>query len=136
MGGIKGGGGGIPGKGGGGGGGGKGANWNTGGGGESSGDKSLLSATGSCLSLNLSNLFLREISTPGGLGAFFTRSLATCFLLIPSFLSKEPTIGFSASKVDMSSKTSSRGFCLLRIFLLIGSSFCQKLALFILSLVT
>ena len=51
-------------------------------------------------------------------------------------LRRLPTIGVSASKVEMSSNTSSKGFCLLKIFLLIGSNFCLKLASFILSLVT
>ena len=49
-------------------------------------------------------------STPDGPGAFFISSLATCFLPTSSSFSKEPTIGFSASNVEMSSKTSSRGF--------------------------
>ena len=40
------------------------------------------------------------------------------------------------NRADMSLKTSSKWFCLLIIFLLIKSSFCLKLALLILSLVT
>ena len=52
-------------------------------------------------------------------------------LPLSSSLSKDPTIGFSASKVDISSNISSSGFCLLKIFLFIGSSICLKLALLI-----
>ena len=66
----------------------------------------------------------------------FIKSLSVCFLFKSISLSNEPTIGFSASKVEMSSKTSSKGFCLLSIYLLIRSNFCLKLASFILSLVT
>ena len=88
------------------------------------------------LSFNLFNLFLMVKSTPGGPGAFFTRSPAISFLPPSSFLSKDPTSGFSTSKVDISSKGSSGGFCLLKIFFFIGSRFCIKLALLILSLVS
>lgn len=70
---------------------------------------------------------------PGGLGAFLTKSLATCFLPMSSSFRKKSTIGFSASNDQMSSKTSSSAFYLLMMFLLIESSFCLKLALLILS---
>ena len=88
------------------------------------------------LSFNLFNLFLIAKSTPGGPGSFFTRSPAVSFFYPSSSLSKDPYIGFSAWKVDISPKTSSNGFCLVKIFFFIGSSFCLKLALLILSLVT
>ena len=88
------------------------------------------------LSFNLFNLFLMTRSTPGGPGSFFTRSPAVSVFLPSSSLSKDPTIGFSASKVNISSKTSSIGFCLLKIFFFIGSSFYLKLALLILSLLS
>ena len=94
----------------------------------------LLLFSNSDLSFNLFNLPLIIKSVPGGLGAFFKSSLATSFFPTSGSFSKEPTTGFSASNVEISSKTSSIGFCLLRIFLLIGSSFCLKLALLILSL--
>ena len=72
----------------------------------------------------------------GGPGAVFIRSLASDFFPMSSSLRGEQTIGFSASKVEMSSKANSKGFCLFRIFLLIGSNFCEKLALLILSFAT
>ena len=87
------------------------------------------------LSFNLFNLFLIAKSTLGGPGTFFTRSPVISFLLPSSSLSKDPTIEFSASKVDISSKTSSSGFCLFKILFFIGSSFCLKPALLILPLV-
>ena len=90
------------------------------GGGDGGGEILLLLSFGSGLSFNLSNLFLMAKSTPGGLGDFFISSLAISFLPKSSFFSKEPTTGFSASNVEISSKTSSSGFCLLIIFLLIG----------------
>ena len=86
---------------------------------------------GSCLSLDLFNQFLIAKSWSGGPGTCFIRSLAKTFPTSSS-LSREPTIGFSASKVEISSKTSSKGFCRLKIFLLIRSSFWWKLALLIL----
>ena len=43
------------------------------------------------LSFNLFNLFLIAKSTPGGPGAFFTRSAAISFLLLSISLSKDPT---------------------------------------------
>ena len=67
---------------------------------------------------------------------FLISSLARSFFPTSMCLRSEPTIGFSASNVDTASKTNSRGFCLLIIFLLIGCNFCQKLALLILSFVT
>ena len=70
------------------------------------------------------------------LGALLMRSLAISFLPTVSSLNKKSTIGFLASNVEMSSKTNSSGFCLLAIILLIGSSFCLKFALLILSFVT
>ena len=69
----------------------------------------LLSLLNLCLFFNLFNVFLMTKSTPDGPGAFFISSLATCFLPTSSSFSKEPTIGFSASNVEMFSKTSSRG---------------------------
>ena len=96
----------------------------------------LLLFVGFCLSLNLFNQSLRAKSCHGGPGAGFIRLLAKTFFPTSSSLSREPTIVFSASKVEISSKASSNGLCLLKIFLLIGASFCQKLALIILSLVT
>ena len=48
------------------------------------------------------------------------------FFPTSSSFNKEPTIGFSASNVEISSKTSSSGFCLFIIFLRIGSSFLPK----------
>ena len=110
-----------------------------GGGGSAGGDgggERLLSSFASCLILNLLNRFLIAKSATGGFGACLIRSLDKFFFPTSSSLRREPTIGFSASNVEMSSKTSSKGFCLLRIFSLIGSSFCRKLALLILSLVT
>ena len=104
-------------------------------GGDVGGEILLLLFVGSCLSLNLFSRFLIAKS-PGGPGACFIRSLAKTFFPTSSSLSRAPTIGFSESKVKISSKTSSRGFCHLKIFLLIGSSFCRKLALLILSFVT
>ena len=74
-------------------------------------------------------------SNPGGPGAFFIRSLATSFFPTSSSLSNEPIMGFSASNVEISSNINSKGFCHLKIFLLIGSSFCLKLTLLSLSLV-
>ena len=100
-----------------------------GGGGGVGGGEALL-----FLSSNLSNLFLMAKSTPGGPGTFFTRSPAVSFFPPSCSLTKDPTIGFSTSKVDISSKTSSSGFCLLKILFFIGSSFCLRLALLILSL--
>ena len=92
------------------------------------------------LSFNLLNLFVGAKSTPGGPGTFFTRSPppppSSYFMSPLSSHSRDPTIGFSTSKNDISSKTISSGFCLLKILFFIGSSFCLKLALLILSFVT
>ena len=92
------------------------------------------------LSFNLLNLFVVAKSTPGGPGTFFTRSPppppSSYFMSPLSSHSRDPTIGFSTSKNDISSKTISSGFCLLKILFFIGSSFCLKLALLILSFVT
>ena len=96
----------------------------------------LLLFSNSCLSFNLLNLSLITKSTPGGPGAFYLSSLAISFFPMSSSFNKETTTGFSASNVEISSETSSTGFYLLRTFLLIGSSFCLKLALLIRSLVT
>ena len=85
---------------------------------------------------SLSRHFRISKSLPGWLSRDFIKSLSVCFLFKSISLSNEPTIGFSASKVEMSSKTSSKGFCLLSVYLLIRSNFCLKLASFILSLVT
>ena len=98
--------------------------------------KLSLSSFGSGLCVNLSNLALRLGSRSGGLGAFLISSLAISFFPTSSSFRSDPTIGFSALNVKISSKTSSSGFCLLKIFLLIGSDFCLKLALLILSFVT
>ena len=102
------------------------------------GNKLKLSSSsfGSGLFFNFSNPFLMAKSTPGGLVAFFISSLAMSFFPTSSSFSSDPTIGFSSSNVETSSKTSSSGFCLLKIFLLIGSNFCLKLALLIISFVT
>ena len=100
---------------------------NDGGGGKAGGDgggERLLSSVGFCLSFNLFNRFLITISNPGGVGVYLIRSLDKFFFPKSSSLRREPTIGFSASNVEISSKTSSKRFCLLRIFLFIGSSFC------------
>ena len=78
----------------------------------------LLSFFGSCLSFNLFNRFLRATSAPGGAVAGWTKSLAKFFFATSSSLRRDPTIGFSASNVEISSKISSKGFCLLGIFLL------------------
>ena len=83
----------------------------------------MLLSFGSGLSFNLFNLFLMVKSIPGGLGAFFISSLAISFFPTSSSFIKEPTIAFLASNVEIFSKISSSGFCLLIIFLLIGSSF-------------
>ena len=56
------------------------------------------------LSFNLFNLFLIAKSTPGGPGSFFRRSPAVSFFHPSSSLSKDPYIGFSARKVDISPK--------------------------------
>ena len=58
---------------------------------------------------NASSLFYILKSTPG-VGAFLTRSLAISFFPMSSSCKKDPTIGFCASKVEMSLNTSSRGF--------------------------
>ena len=88
------------------------------------------------MSRSLPILFCISNSSPGWLGKDLIKSLSVCFLFKSISLSRNPTIAFSASKVDMSSNTSSRGFCLLKMFLLIGSNFYLKLASFVLSLVT
>ena len=59
------------------------------------------------------------------------KSLSVPFFFTSISLSKKPTMRFYASNVDMFSKTSSKGFCLWIIFLMIGSNFCLKLALLI-----
>ena len=110
-----------------------------GGGGSAEGEggvQRLLLSFGSCLFLCLTSLFLSVMSVSGSPGAFFTISLATSFLRTSGSFSKEPTTGFPAPNVDMSSKTSSKGFCFLSIVLLIRSSFCLKLVLLIQSPVT
>ena len=85
------------------------------------------------MSRNLSSLFCISNSFAGWLDKDLIKSLSVCFLFKSISLSKDPTIGFSASNVETSSKTTSRGFCLFKIFLLIGSSFCLKLASLILA---
>ena len=75
-------------------------------GGDSGGDKLKLSSSslGSGLFFNFSNLFLMTKCTPGGLDVFFLSSL------VMSFFPTSISFGFSASNVEMSSKTSSSGF--------------------------
>ena len=85
--------------------------------------------------LKASSLFCMSLVSPS-FGAFLSRSLAISFLPISSYLSKEPTTGFCASNIQMPWKTSSKGFCLRKIFFHIESSLCLKLALLLLSLVT
>ena len=84
---------------------------------------------------NVTNLFCKSKSMPG-LGAFLINSLARSFFPVSSFWSKDPTTGVWTSKVEMSSNTSSSGFCHRKIILAIGSNFCVKLALLSLSCVT
>ena len=77
------------------------------------GRKISLLFVGFCLSLNLFNQFLIAKSCPSAPGVCFIWSLAKTFFPTSSSLSKEPTIGFSASKEEISSKTGSKGlFCL------------------------
>ena len=57
------------------------------GGGDGGGERLLLSSFGSDLFFNLFNLFMKVMSSPGGLAAFLMRSLATSFL--PSSRSKQ-----------------------------------------------
>ena len=95
----------------------------------------LLSLFKKLSSLKEFSIFCMSLVSPG-FRAFLTRSLAMSFLPISSSLAKELTIGFCASNVEMSWKTSLRGFCLRKIFFDIGSSFCLKLALLKLSRVT
>ena len=98
-------------------------------GGDGGGNKLKLSSSsfGSGLFFNFSNRFLMAKSTAGGLGAFLISSLPMSIFPAYSSFSSYPTIRFSASNVEISSKTSSSGFCFLKIFLLIGSNFCLKL---------
>ena len=107
-------------------------------GGDGGGNKLKLSSSsfGPSLFFNFSNLFLTANSTPGCLGAFFISSLAMSIFPTSSSFRSDTTIGFSASNVEISLRTSSSRFYLLKIFLLIGSNFCLKLALLILSFVT
>ena len=77
---------------------------------------------------NLSSFFCISNLFPGRLGKDLIKSLSICFLFKSISLSKDSTIGFSASNVDSSSKTTWRGFFLLKIFLLMGSNFCLILA--------
>ena len=94
-------------------------------GGDGGGERLLLLQlfSNSCLFFNLFNLFLIIKSSPAGPGAFFISSLATSFLPTSSSFSKEPTIGFSASNVEISSKTSSSGFVFLKYFCLLDQAF-------------
>ena len=55
-------------------------------------------------SRNLSSRFCISNSLPGWLGNYFMKSLSVFFLFKSVSRSKEPTIGFSGSKVDMSRK--------------------------------
>ena len=73
-------------------------------------------------------------SIAGSFGAFFISLLAISFFPTSSYFSKEPTIGFLVSNIEISSKKSSTRFCLLIIFLLIESSFSLKLTLLIYAL--
>ena len=88
-------------------------------GGRSAGDDGgaeilLLLFVGFCLSLNLFNRFLIAKSCAGGHGTCFKRSLAKTLFPTSSSVSREPTIGFSSSKVEIFSKTSSKGFFTLK----------------------
>ena len=74
----------------------------------------------SLLSRNLSSLFCISNSLPGWLGNNFMKSLSVYFLLKSISRSKEPTMWFSAWKVDMYSKTNSIGFYLCIIFFTYG----------------
>ena len=95
----------------------------------------MFSSLGSGLFFSQFNLFLKgNVKSRWSWGLFY-QSLAKSFLPTSNSLSKEPTIGVSASNVIIFSKTSSSGFCLLMIFLLIGSSFYLKITLLILSFV-
>ena len=102
--------------GGGGGGSGGGGSKNKSGGGQGGGREVFF------LSFNLFNIFLMTKSTPGSPGAFFTRSIPGRFLLL-RFLSNDPTIGFSASKVDTSSKQAQLDFVCLKYFFLLDLIF-------------
>ena len=84
---------------------------------------------------NASNVFCISKSTPG-LGAFSISSFTRSFFSMSSSRSNNPTTGFCASKVEMYSNPSSKGFWRRKIFFAIGSNFCLKLALLSLSLVT
>ena len=83
-------------------------------GGDGGGEILLLLFVGFCLSLNLFNRFLIAKSCAGGDGTCFIMSLAKTLFPTSSSVSREPTIGFSASKVEIFSKTSSKGFFTLK----------------------
>ena len=83
-------------------------------------------------SFSLFSLFCIRKSNPGGPGAFFYQITSYIFFPTSSSLGKESMIGFSVSNVETSSDINLKGFRLLKIFLLIGSSFYLKLALLIL----
>ena len=68
------------------------------------------------LVIALFNRFLRTYSILGGPGACFIRSLANFFFRTSNSLSREQTIGFYESKLEISSKTSTKGFCLNKVF--------------------
>ena len=67
-------------------------------GGDGGGESLLLLSVGSCLSLNLFNRFLVCL-------ALVLSDQLLIFFATKSSLRREPTIGFSASKVEISSKT-------------------------------
>ena len=65
---------------------------------------------GSFILLSLSRRFCIASSFPGTPDKDFIKSLSVCFFFKSSSLIKDPTIGFSASDVQKSSKTTSKGF--------------------------
>ena len=81
---------------------------------------------------NVSNLFCISKSMPG-LEVFLISSFARSFFPMSSSWSNHPTTRFCASKVEMFSNTSSRGFWRWKTFSAIGSNLCLKLALLSLS---
>ena len=96
---------------------------NVGGDGRGKGDPSLLLLNLFLSFRNASNLFCM-FKSPPGLGAFLISSLTRSSFPMSSSRSKDPTTGFCASKVEISSNTSLRGFCRQKIFFDIRSSLC------------
>ena len=83
----------------------------------------LLSLLNSCLSFNLFNLFLIIKSAPGGPRALFISSLAIYFLPTSCSFSKELTIGFLASNVEILQKQGQADFVFLKYFCLLDQAF-------------